>query len=336
MLVGALGHEFGPNPERGIYLTTDGGRTWKQVLKVDDNTGVVDLARDPEHPAVVYAAAWQMRLHPYLDYFIPQAGPGSGIYRSEDGGETWTRLAGTGLPEGSAGPHRAGGPRGSGGGRVYATVIAPGGGNGFYRSDDGGRSWKLLNDDPELANDYFSRITTAPDDPDVVYVMGRSIHRSDDGGAHFTIFKGSPGGDDYHFMWIDPAAPDHMISGADQGAAVTVNGGASWSSWYNQPTGQFYHLAADQRFPYRIYSGQQDNGTVEIASRGALRRHRAPGLAPGGRRRARLHGAQAGRSRTWCSGAGWAATCPASTRSRGRWPRSRRGRCPATGRGRPA
>jgi photosystem II stability/assembly factor-like uncharacterized protein len=268
VLVGALGHEFGPNPERGIYLTTDGGRSWKQVLKVDQNTGVVDLARDPEHPAVVYAAAWQMRLHPYLDYFIPQAGPGSGIYKSEDGGETWTRLAGAGLPKGPLGRIGLGVPRGSGGQRVYATVIDPGGGTGFYRSDDGGQSWKLLNDDPELASDYFSRVTVAPNDPDVVYVMGRSIHRSDDGGAHFTIFKGSPGGDDYHFMWIDPSAPDHMISGADQGAAVTVNGGGSWSSWYNQPTGQFYHVAADQRFPYRIYSGQQDNGTVEIASRG--------------------------------------------------------------------
>jgi len=125
-----------------------------------------------------------------------------------------------------------------------------------------------MSDDPELASEYFSRVTVAPDDPDVVYVMARSIQRSDDGGAHFTIFKGSPGGDDYHFMWIDPAAPDHMITGADQGAAVTVTGGESWSSWYNQPTGQFYHLAADERFPYRIYSGQQDNGTVAIASRG--------------------------------------------------------------------
>jgi len=268
VLVGALGHEFGPDPERGIYLTEDGGRSWKHVLSIDESTGVVDLARDPERPDVVLAAAWQMRLHPWLDYFMPQAGPGSGIYRSDDGGETWTRLPGEGLPDGPLDRIGLGVARGSGGQRVYATVVAPGGGSGFYRSDDGGRSWKLVNDDPELANDYFGRVTPAPDDPNVVYVMGRSIHRSTDGGEHFTIVKGSPGGDDYHFLWIDPDAPDHMITGADQGAAVTVNGGASWSSWYNQPTGQFYHLAADDRFPYRIYSGQQDNGTVGILSRG--------------------------------------------------------------------
>ncbi len=276
VLVAALGHVFAPNAERGVYLTTDGGQHWDHVLQVDDATGAVDLACDPQHPAVVYAAVWQMRMHPWLDYFMPQAGPGSGIYKSEDGGVHWHRLEG--LPAGSLGRIGLAVPRGSSGTIVYAsiavegsaltTAAAPRGKAGLYRSDDGGATWQLANDDPSLASSYFGRVTVAPNDPSLVYVMGRSIRRSTDGGKHFDIMVGAPGGDDYHFLWINPVDPSHMITGSDQGAVVTVNGGASWSSWYNQPTGQFYHLAADDRFPYHIYSGQQDNGTVEIASRG--------------------------------------------------------------------
>ncbi|PYO62216.1 MAG: hypothetical protein DMD28_06835 [Gemmatimonadetes bacterium] len=276
VLVAALGHVFGPNPERGVFLTSDGGQHWEQVLHVDDATGAVDLASDPTHPAAVYAAVWQMRMHPWLDYFMPQAGPGSGIYKSEDGGAHWRRLEG--LPAGSLGRIGLAVARGSGGATVYAsiavegsaltTAAAPRGKAGLYRSDDGGATWQLVNDDPSLASSYFGRVTVAPNDPNVVYVMGRSIRRSSDGGRHFDIIVGAPGGDDYHFLWINPTDPSHMITGTDQGAVVTVNGGVSWSSWYNQPTGQFYHLAADDRFPYHIYSGQQDNGTVEIASRG--------------------------------------------------------------------
>jgi len=268
VLVAAMGHAFDANPERGVYLTTDGGKNWRKVLFVDDNTGAVDLAWDPEHPAVVYAAMWQMRLHPWLDYFQPQAGPGSGIYKSEDGGEHWKRIPGKGLPSGELGRIGMAVAWGSAGQKVYATVIAPKGKNGLYRSDDSAKTWQLVNDDRELVDVYFSRITVMPKNPDDVFVMGRSIHRSNDGGKHFTVFKGSPGGDDYHFMWINPADTTHMITAADQGTVVTINGGASWSSWYNQPTGQFYHLAADDQFPYRIYSGQQDNGTVSILSRG--------------------------------------------------------------------
>ncbi|MGH8427980.1 MAG: VPS10 domain-containing protein [Gammaproteobacteria bacterium] len=274
VLVAALGHIFGPNPERGVFVTRDGGAHWQKTLFVNADTGVVDLARDPQHPDTVYAAAWQMRMHPWLDYFQPQAGPGSGIYKSSDGGQTWHKLTGGGLPAGELG--RIG--LAAKGTTVYATIVASGkigadnmmsgGGSGLYRSDDGGGNWKLINADSELVSDYFSRLTVAPNDADTVYVVGRSIHKSTDGGVHFTIIKGSPGGDDYHFLWINPQAPDHMITASDQGCVVTVNGGKTWSSWYNQPTGQFYHVATDDQFPYRIYGGQQDSGTVSIASRG--------------------------------------------------------------------
>ena len=277
VLVAALGHVFGPNAERGVYLSTDGGKHWNPVLQVNDATGAVDLAWDPEHPAVVYAAMWQMRMHPWMDYFMPQSGPGSGIYKSTDGGEHWGRLTG-GLPSSNVGRVGLAVARGSGGDVAYASIALEGStlttapaahdASGLYRTDDGGAHWRLVNGDPALASSYFGRVTVAPNDPNTVYVMGQSIRRSTDGGKTFEFFKGAPGGDDYHFLWIDPRDPTHMISGADQGAAVTVNGGASWSSWYNQPTGQFYHLAVDDRFPYRIYSGQQDNGTVELWSRG--------------------------------------------------------------------
>jgi photosystem II stability/assembly factor-like uncharacterized protein len=278
VLVAALGHVFGASAERGVYLTTDGGAHWQPVLHVNDDTGAVDLAWDPDHPDQVYAAMWQMRIHPWLDYFQPQAGPGSGIYKSDDRGLHWRRLEGGGLPAGPLGRIGVAVARGTGGQVVYASIAieesalttAPAqvGKAGLYRSADAGAHWQLVNDDPALASSYFGRVTVAPDNPDVVYVMGQSIRRSSDGGRHVTIVKGAPGGDDYHFLWINPVNPTHMITGADQGAAVTVDGGASWSSWYNQPTGQLYHLAVDNRFPYRIYSGQQDNGSVELWSRG--------------------------------------------------------------------
>ena len=275
VLVAALGHIFNNNAQRGVYLTTNGGKTWHKTLFINDKTGVVDLASDPNHPNVVYAAAWQMRMHPWLDYFQPQAGPGSGIYKSTDGGRHWHKLTGHGLPGGDLG--RIGlAVKGS---HVYASIVSAsgkvgadntmtGGGSGFYSSTDGGKTWTLVNTDPELSSSYFGRVTVDPDNAETVYVIGRSIHKSTDGGKHFTIIKGSPGGDDYHFLWINPKHPDHMITAADQGCVVTVNGGKSWSSWYNQPTGQFYHVATDNRFPYWIYGGQQDSGTVAIKSRG--------------------------------------------------------------------
>lgn len=266
LLVGVLGHYFGPNKERGVYRSTDGGKTWKQTLFVDADTGVVDMAADPSNPNVVYAAAWQVRNYPWLSYFQPNAGPGSGLYKSIDGGVTWKRISGNGWPTGTLA--RIGITTASGN-RVYAVVHSadPRKDSGLYRSDDGGTTWQAVSHESWLPNDYFSRITVDPHNRDRLYSAGQSIRRSDDGGKHWEIFKGAPGGDDYHFLWIDPRDSQRMIAASDQGAVVTVNGGNSWSSWYNQPTGQFYHLATDNQFPYWIYSGQQDSGTVGIASR---------------------------------------------------------------------
>ncbi|MCL5030862.1 MAG: glycoside hydrolase [Bacteroidetes bacterium] len=268
VLVAALGNVFSPTNDRGIYLTNDGGEKWQQVLFVNDSTGGVDLASDPTNPSIIYAALWQIHIHPWLDYFDPQTNSGSGIYKSEDGGEHWKKLTGNGIPESSLGRIGLAVARGSEGKIVYATIISSDGKSGLYRSDDAGQTWQFVNKDGALANSYFSRVTVDPKNPDKVYVMGRSISKSTDGGKHFTFFKGAPGGDDYHFLWINPSNSNYMITGSDQGAVVTVNRGKSWSSWYNQPTGQFYHIAVDNQFPYHIYSGQQDNGTVDIASRG--------------------------------------------------------------------
>jgi len=266
VLCAALGHLYGPNPERGVFRSEDGGRTWNRVLFVDDDTGAVDIAGDPSAPDVLFAATWQARRWPWQAYFTPITGPGSGIHRSDDGGRTWKRLAGNGLPDGDLGRIGLAVAPGSSAMRVYATIEA-GGQSGLYRSDDSGAHWTCANHDGSLSNDYFAALTVDPNDPDTLHVMGRSIRTSTDGGTTFVYTRGSPGGDDYHFLWIDPDHPERRIAGSDQGAVVTVNGGETWSSWYNQPTGQFYRVATDDRFPYWIYSGQQDSGTVALASR---------------------------------------------------------------------
>jgi photosystem II stability/assembly factor-like uncharacterized protein len=265
-LVAALGHLFGPNQERGVFRTQDGGRTWTKVLYRDANTGAVSIAGDTAVPDVLYASLWQVRRHPWLDYFQPTIGPGSGIYKSTNAGRTWSPAGTKGLPTVPVGRIELAVSPGTSARRVWALIASETSG-GLYRSDDGGATWTAVNPDPGLASDYTSGVVADPQNPDVVWTMGRSLHRSEDGGKTFSIPKGSPGGDDYHRLWIDPTDPGRMITGADQGAVVTVDGGRTWSSWYNQPTGQFYRLAADNRFPYWIYSGQQDSGTVAIASR---------------------------------------------------------------------
>ena len=267
VLVAAVGHLFGPNPERGVFRSADGGKTWVQTLKVDADTGAVDLAADPGDSATIFAAAWQARQYPWQSYFTQVGGPGSGVYKSVDGGITWARLGGKGWPAGPLGRISVATTRTAAGLRIYAVVSSEKTG-GLYRSDDAGESWTLVNPSPAFTGYYASRVTVAPNDPDVVYLVGQSIRRCAEGGRTCEIFKGAPGGDDYHHVWVNPAHPDHIATASDQGTVVSVDGGKTWSSWYNQPTGQFYHLATDDQFPYRIYSGQQDSGTVSVASRG--------------------------------------------------------------------
>ncbi|MGH8172312.1 MAG: WD40/YVTN/BNR-like repeat-containing protein, partial [Rhodanobacteraceae bacterium] len=267
VLVAALGHIFGPSPDRGVYRTTDGGATWKKVLFVDNQTGAVDLAADPADPNIVFATTWTARNWPWLSYFTPIEGEGSAIWKSTDGGQTFKRLNGENWPEGKLGrigiaaAHLANGAT-----RIYADIDSEAHG-GMYRSDDGGEHWQFVNKASAVSTWYMSRLTVQPNEPDTVWTIGQSLHKSTDAGKTFTIIKGSPGGDDYHHLWINPKYPNHMVTASDQGTVVTVDGGAHWSDWYNQPTGQFYHLAADNRFPYWIYSGQQDSGTVGIVSR---------------------------------------------------------------------
>ncbi|MEZ5497915.1 MAG: hypothetical protein R3E77_00660 [Steroidobacteraceae bacterium] len=266
VMVAALGQLFGENEERGVFRSEDGGKTWTRTLFVDTRTGAVDIAADPADPDHLYASTWTARHWPWLSYFTPLVGPGSYIYESRDNGRNWARIAGAGLPKvdmgriGLAIGHTAEGTR------VYASVIAKGG-SGLYRSDDAGAHFSKVNEARAVANPYFSRLTLDPRDPDIVYLTGQSIHKSVDGGHNFTIIRGSPGGDDYHHLWINPKHPERMIAASDQGTIISVNGGETWSSWYNSPTGQFYYLATDNAFPYRVYSGQQDNGTASVPSR---------------------------------------------------------------------
>jgi photosystem II stability/assembly factor-like uncharacterized protein len=263
VLVAAMGHAYDANAERGVFRSTDGGRTWQKVLYKNDQTGAIDLAIDPANPQVVYAALWQAQRPPWSQY-PPNGGPGSGIYKSTDEGQTWQQLTGHGLPAGPLG--RIGLAAGTDN-RVYAVIECKQG--GLYRSDDGGANWEHVSSDPRIWSRswYFDEVTVNPKNPNVVWVPNVALYRSADGGHQFAAVKGAPGGDDYHILWIDPENTKHMILGSDQGAVVSLDGGRTWSSWYNQPTGQFYHVATDNRVPYWIYGAQQDSGTVGVRSR---------------------------------------------------------------------
>ena len=230
--------------------------------------GAIDLSFDPTDPSVVYATTWQPRRTPWSQY-PPNEGPGSGLYKSTDEGITWTELIGYGLPPMPYGRIGISVAYGSRGNIVYALINAQKDGSGLYRSDDGGKNWQVTSKDDNIIARmwYFSGITVDPQNPDVVYVPNRSLMRSSDGGRTFPVIKGSPGGDDYHFLWVDPKNDQRMIVASDQGTCISVDGGNSWSSWYNQPTGQFYHVVVDNQFPYRIYGAQQDMGTTSITSR---------------------------------------------------------------------
>ena len=269
VFVAALGHAYGPNAERGVFYSKDGGKKWKRVLFHDENTGAIDLAFEPGSPKTIFAALLQTRRPPW-NIYPPSKGPGTGLYRSKDGGEHWEQVSGHGLPNEGLGrmgiAFAPSNPR-----RIYLIADAKEG--GLYRSDDGGENWRRVSDDKRIWGRgwYFCEVSADPKDADTVYVPNTGLYRSRDGGKTFTVIKGEPGGDDYHQLWIDPDEPQRMILGSDQGAVVTRNGGETWSSWYNQPTGQFYHVATDSRFPYWVYGAQQDSGAAATPSRGEYR-----------------------------------------------------------------
>jgi photosystem II stability/assembly factor-like uncharacterized protein len=267
VLVAALGHGFGPNSERGVYRTTDGGKSWTRVLYKDENTGAIDLAYDPDNSRTVYASLWNVH-RPAYNTYAPITGPGGGLYKSTDGGATWKEISGHGFPGGKLGRIGIDVVAGQHGKRVFALIDAASGG-GLYRSDDGGGSWNLVSTEPRILSRgwYFGEVRSDPKNADVVYVSNVSLYRSTDGGKNFKAIRGAPGGDDYHSLWIDPEDTRRMIAGVDQGTIVTVNGGRTWSSWYNQPTAQFYHVAVDNQFPYWVYGAQQDSGTAAVVSR---------------------------------------------------------------------
>ena len=270
-----LGHPYGPNEERGVYRSTDGGQTWKKVLYKDADTGASDIEIDPAHPDTIYAALWQSRLGPWEDG-NQYDGTHGGLFKSTDGGETWNQLT-KGLPDNLVQIQVA--IARSDPNRLYATTsttheaeYASGAGLGFYRSDDAGESWTKITDDPRPAMKIGGGDLPIPavdsKNPDVVYSASIVTMRSTDGGRTWSGLRGAPGGDDYQNLWINPENPNIILLVSDQGALVSVNKGESWSSWYNQPTAQLYHVAVTNTFPYRLCAGQQESGSVCISSRG--------------------------------------------------------------------
>jgi photosystem II stability/assembly factor-like uncharacterized protein len=260
--VAALGHAHGPNEERGVFRSADGGATWERVLFRSAEAGASDLAIDPTNPRILYAGFWQTRRGPYE---LVSGGPGSGLFRSDDGGLTWNELTDKpGMPKGVKGKIMLA-ASGARSGRVWAMVEAEQG--GVFRSDDWGETWERLSEDRNLRQRawYYSHIYADPQDPDTVWVLNVETWRSVDGGKTFGRVQ-VPHGDN-HDLWIDPANPQRLIVGNDGGATVSLNGGVSWSSFYNQPTSEFYHVTVDNRTPYRVYGAQQDNTTFSVMSR---------------------------------------------------------------------
>jgi len=269
VFVAAQGHPYGPNAERGVFRSIDGGHSFQKVLYKDENTGAADLAFDPTNAQTIYAVLWAARVAPWEirsgESFIS---PGSGVFKSTDGGNNWRSLT-KGLPTADDGLGRIGiavsrnKPN-----LIYATVEAKKNA-GVYRSDDAGETWKQVNSDRRIGGrgPGAMGIAVAPDNPDVIYVANTTTWKSTDGGKTFVGFKGAPGGDDYQRIWISTENPQIIALSSDQGAVISVNGGATWSSWYNQPTAQFYHVTTDNRFPYWVYGAQQESGSVATLSR---------------------------------------------------------------------
>ena len=261
VFVAGMGHPYGPNEERGVFRMTNGGKSWDRVFYVDHNTGASQVEFDPVDPRTLYAALWEHREGPWENGSF--SGTNTGLYKSTDGGTTWRRLS-QGLPQVERGERQIffdiarSNPK-----RLYVLV----GGRstaGVYRSEDGGETWARVSGDRRLGVD----VRVHPKSADTVFAAGTAEYRSDDGGKTWTCIKGAPGGDDPQRLWINPLQPDIMLLTGDQGASVTTNGGRTWSSWYNQPTAQLYHVAADNQFPYWVFGGQQESGAIGIASRG--------------------------------------------------------------------
>lgn len=270
-----LGHPYGPNQERGIFRSSDGGVSWQKVLYKDENTGGSDVEIDPTNPDVIYACLWQSRLGPWEDSNA-FTGSGGGLFKSTDGGNTWRKL-GKGLPDNLVQINVA--IAASQSSRLYATVstttptsYATDKGLGFFRSDDGGESWTRITNDPrpamKIGGGDLPVPKVDPQNPDVVYSASIVTVRSTDGGKNWESLRGAPGGDDYQNLWINPEHPNIILLVSDQGAVVTVNGGKTWSSWYNQPTAQLFHVTTTNSFPYKICGAQQESGSVCTTSRG--------------------------------------------------------------------
>jgi photosystem II stability/assembly factor-like uncharacterized protein len=259
VFVAALGHAYGTNSERGIFRTRDGGKNWEKVLYLDDRTGGIDIVFDPNNAHVLFAAMWEGYRTPWM---LNSGGDKDGLYRSNDDGSTWKRVEGNGMPEGPLG--RIGVAVSADSNVVYALIEAKKG--GLYRSDDGGLKWALINDDHRFTQRawYFTHIWAGPKNSGTVYIANTGLFRSTDGGKSFDRINAPHG--DHHGLWIDPNNPNRMINGNDGGATISIDGGKNWTTQMNQPTAQFYHVTADNDFPYRVYGTQQDNSSVGIAT----------------------------------------------------------------------
>ncbi len=260
--VAVLGHAYGPNAERGVFRTVDGGATWKNVLDKGPTIGAIDLAIDPEDPNMIYAGTWAARRTTWSAY-PPISGPGGGLYKSTDGGDNWVQLT-DGLPQSKWGRV---GLAASSGHRVYALVDTEK--PGLFRSDDGGATWTMVSSESRISSRawYFSGVTVDPNNRDTVYFPNVGLKKTTDAGKTFSIVRGAPGGDDYHSLWIDPKNSSRMILGTDQGTSISPDGGVTWTTWYNQPTAQLYHVITDYAVPYSVYGSQQDSGTAGVPSR---------------------------------------------------------------------
>ena len=263
--VAALGHAYGPNKDRGIYKSTDAGEHWTRVLDKGPDIGIADMAIAINAPNILFATTWNAHRPPWSTY-APLEGAGNALYRSTDGGSTWTAISGHGLPSETWG--RTGIAVSADGRRVYATIDCKGHA-GLYRSDDSGDSWALASSDSRLTSRawYFNSITIDPQNPDTLYMPNVALYRTDDGGKTIHIVRGAPGGDDYHQVWVDPKDSSHLVLGVDQGASVSLDRGRTWTTWYNQPTAQIYHVTTDHKFPYTLYGAQQDSGAIAVHSR---------------------------------------------------------------------